>query len=104
MPKIIYNDPDILPYKKKKKKKTPAKSDHKHIYKPFIGKYESSFKPGKYNYALMEECEVCKKMNIRRMFLTIPAGPHYSKMVSSEEEIREYFSEYKIKEIEDPLK
>lgn len=101
--KIYTDENELSPYKKKKKKKTPTKSNHKHNYKPFIGKFESEYKPGKYDYMLVEECETCGKIIIKKMFLTYPIEKHISRMVSCEEEVREHFPEYEIKEIENPF-
>ena len=106
MGKILdYENMDNVPYKKKKKKKTVKKADHKHQFIPFIGKTKTEFLgKEKTQYIIAEECSVCGRRQIKNYFITIPSDKgHFSTMTNDLEEIKKLYPDYEVKEYPEKL-
>lgn len=81
------------PYKKKKIKRPPKKSDHKHIYKDVIGIVEDDY------FAPMpcKKCTICGKTEIVHLHYAEKTSDHLKLYRAlSLEEIKEKFPELEI--------
>lgn len=76
-------DIDVPKYRKRRRKKTVKKSNHKHDYKPCLVYMWKSIMRA-------ERCEICGKINNEKFFETEPYGSHFRRMLSEKEIIEKY--------------
>lgn len=97
MSKININDyNENMPYRKKRNKPNPKKSNHKHIFKPFIGITKSL--PPNDHYVIAEECEICQKQRIKNYLITAKVEDKpYRVMLTTLEEIKKLYPTYEVK-------
>lgn len=79
----IYEDEDVK-YRSKKKKKTPKKSDHKHIYEECLFIWDNRVHRG-------ERCSICGKVGDVHFFETEPCeNSRFVKMISGKQVLDKY--------------
>ena len=108
MSKIDFNKINEIyetPYRKKKKKKTVKKADHKHKFIPFIGHTKCDVLGKiKDQYIIAEECSICGRRQVKNYFITIPSEKgHFSTMTNNLEEIKKLYPNYEVKEYPEKL-
>jgi hypothetical protein len=92
-------DFENVKYRKKKNKKTPAKSNHKHNFVPFIA-YAKDKSFNKDHYFIAEECSICQKRRVISYFVTLPKKDDrpFRQMASGLEQIKEVYPDYEVKD------
>jgi hypothetical protein len=87
---------DIPKYRKKREKKTPVKSKHKHDYIECIGKKTIG---GRIIYVPADKCTICGKTVWTKPFFSKKIGEHLSRIMTKLEDIQKEYPEYEVVEL-----
>ena len=97
MGKYKYDDWDdemLVPYKSKSKKKKSKKSNHKHIYKKYIGLYSFGSKE---RCMIVNKCEICNKIEVVDFFISepVPDKP-LKRLIFSSDRVKELYPDLEV--------